>query len=263
MSDVVGQAEALRRATIDASLQSFLVSLQDTLAPGLRFESAIGVPDPWQEEFLSAEDEFILALCSRQVGKSTATSCIAWDAVSRGKFVIIVAPSERQSKELLRKVLTFKHADRAAPAAIRSTMTELELANGGRLICAPSDSDTIRGFSAVDLLIFEEAAFMLDDVITAVMPMRADNGKIVMISTPAGRAGLFYELWTGGKVRKVSARSINIPRLSAKVEFDRQHMPAIKFRQEHLCEFLGSGTPFFDPDAIARAINHDVGALRL
>jgi hypothetical protein len=247
---------------MDSAVRELIQGVAEGLDPAIRFARVVGDPDDWQIDFLRSADEFVVCLCSRQVGKSTATACLAWDTLTRGKFVLLVAPSERQAKELFRKVIDFKNADRTAPTAIRSTLTELELANGGRLVCAPSSSDTIRGYS-VDSLILEEAAFQPDDLITAVLPMRKADGRVIMISTPAGRSGLFYDLWTEGKVRKVYARSIDITRLAEKVDFDRRHMPSTKFRQEHLCEFLGSGVPFFDPLAIEAAINNNAKALVL
>jgi len=247
---------------MDSAVRELIQGVSEGLDPAIRFGRVVGDPDDWQIDFLRSADEFVVCLCSRQVGKSTATACLAWDALTRGQFVLLVAPSERQAKELFRKVIDFKNSDRSAPTSVRSTLTELELANGGRLVCAPSSSDTIRGYS-VDSLILEEAAFQPDDLITAVLPMRKADGRVIMISTPAGRSGLFYELWSEGKVRKVYARSIDIQRLAEKVDFDRRHMPAAKFRQEHLCEFLGTGVPFFDPLAIEAAISSDARALVL
>jgi hypothetical protein len=77
-------------------------------------------------------------------------------------------------------------------------------------------------------------------VITAVLPMRAENGRILMSSTPNGAQGMFYELWRDGKVKRIAAKSIEIPRLRRKVEFDRAHMPKIKFQVEHECSFIGA-----------------------
>lgn len=247
---------------LDSALLDYLDGLHVALDPSARFERVIGEPDGWQRDFLSSTSEFALVLCSRQVGKSTSTACLAWAAMSLGQMVLIVAPSERQSKELLRKVIDFKNADPTAPRVVRSTLTELELANGGRCLVAPASSDTIRGFT-VDLLIVEEAAFVPDDVITAILPMRRESGRVVMISTPAGRQGIFFDLWQAAKVQRIFARSVDIPRLAAKVEFDRRFMPLLKFRTEHLCEFLGSGTPAFDPLSLEAAISHETRALVL
>ena len=219
----------------------------------------VGEPDPWQVELLHAGDEFILVLASRQVGKSTTIACIVWHMLAQGKFVVLIAPSERQSKELFRKVMTFKH--RSHIMAVRSTQTELELSNGGRLVCAPSSSDTIRGYSAVDCLVLDEAAFMDDDTITAVLPMRAEDGRILMSTTPNGARGFFYEVWKDGMARRINARSIEIPRLQRKVAFDRAHMPKIRFEVEHLCSFIGSGKPYFNPIAIEAALSQEVTPL--
>jgi hypothetical protein len=244
---------------LDTQLYEFLLAVSEDLDPTFLFERVIGEPDPWQVELLHAGDEFILVLASRQVGKSTTIACIVWHMLAQGKFVVLIAPSERQSKELFRKVMTFKH--RSHLMAVRSTQTELELSNGGRLVCAPSSSDTIRGYSAVDCLVLDEAAFMDDDTITAVLPMRAEDGRILMSTTPNGARGFFYEVWKGGKARRINARSIEIPRLRRKVEFDRAHMPRIRFEVEHLCSFIGSGRPYFNPIAIETALSREVEPL--
>jgi hypothetical protein len=82
-----------------------------------------------------------------------------------------------------------------------------------------------------------------------------------MSSTPNGAQGLFYELWRGGKVRRIHARSVDIPRLAKKVAFDRAHMPKIRFDVEHLCSFIGSGKPYFNPIAIQAALSQEVTPL--
>lgn len=249
---------------LDTALADFLEATILALDPVERFRRVIGEPDDWQVDFLTARDPFVCALCSRQTGKSTATACLAYDAISRGMFVLILAPSERQSRELLRKVMLFRTADRHAPALIRSTLTEIEVMGGGRVVCVPASSETLRGFSAADMIILEEAAFASDDAINAILPSRADHGRIVAITTPGGsRSGFFHSVWTGGSVRRIIARSTEIPRLASKVAFDRQHMPDIRFRVEHLLEWLGSGTQFISRDVIVAAFDNEVEAMRL
>jgi hypothetical protein len=244
---------------LDTQLLDFLLAVGEDIDPALLFERVIGEPDPWQSELLDARDEFILVLASRQVGKSTTIACLVWRALARGKFVVLIAPSERQSRELFRKVEVFKR--RSSLVAVRSTQTELELVNGGRLVVAPSTSDTLRGFSAVDLLVIDEAAFTSDDTISAVLPMRAEDGRVLMSTTPNGARGFFYEVWRDGRVRRINARSIEIPRLARKVEFDRRHMPKIRFEVEHMCSFIGSGRAYFNPVAVDAALSEEVRPL--
>jgi Terminase large subunit, T4likevirus-type, N-terminal len=241
---------------LDTQLFDFLLATCEDLDPVFLFERVIGAPDPWQSELLHAEDEFILVLASRQVGKSTTIACIVWSLLAKGKFIVLCAPSQRQAAELYKKVMGFRN--RSHIMSIRSTQTELELSNGGRLVCAPSSSDTIRGYSAVDLICLDEAAFADDETITALMPMRAENGKIFMSTTPNGARGFFYEVWKEGKVRRINARSVEIPRLARKVAFDKAHLPSVKFEVEHLCSFIGSGRPYFNPVAIEAALSQEV-----
>jgi Terminase large subunit, T4likevirus-type, N-terminal len=245
----------------DDILDDFVTSLLTAIDPCIRFRKAIGDPDPWQREVLEADDRFVVVLASRQIGKSTAIACLAWAAFCEGQQVLIAAPSERQSKELLRRVHDFRHADPHAPMITRSNLTEIEGGNGGRIMCVPA-TDQARGFT-VDLLILDEAAFLPDDAIAALLPMRTAEGRVLMISTPKGRDGFFYETWENGKVRKVFARSIDTPRLANKVEFDRTFMSSLRFAQEHECRFLGGGMPLISTDVLDAAVTGSRGALTL
>jgi hypothetical protein len=72
--------------------------------------------------------------------------------------------------------------------------TGLRLSNGSSVVCVPSSADTIRGFSAIDLLIEDEASFVDDVVHEAVRPMiAASKGQFMMLSTPNGQRGHFYD----------------------------------------------------------------------
>ena len=244
---------------MQAELRQYLSSIVVGLDPVERFRQAVGQPDDWQHDILRADprhspdDAFIAVLCSRQLGKSTTVAGLAWDDLTRGKQVLIAAPSERQSRELLRRCSAFRDADPAPPKIVRANLTELEADNGGRIICVPA-TDQARGFTC-DTLVVEEAAFVADEAIAALLPMRKADGRVLMISTPKGREGFFFETWTEGKVRKIAARSVDVPRVKAKVAFDRKFMSELRFRVEHLCEFLGAGLPLISLDVLDNAIS--------
>ena len=55
-----------------------------------------------------------------------------------------------------------------------------------------------------------------------------------MMSTPRGREGFFYDTWSAGKTRRIFARSVDIPRLTDKVEYDRRFMSEMRFRANTL-----------------------------
>ena len=251
----------------DKHLNTFLRGLSVSLDPVERFRMTIGEPDPYQIEIMrtdperNPDDQFVTCLASRQVGKSTTIAGLSWDDATRGKTVLIAALMQRQSMELLRRVIDFKNADPFAPRVIRQTLTELELQNGGRVISIPA-TDGARGFTA-DTVVLDEASFLDDLAIAALLPMRKASGRVLMISTANGRQGFFYDTWVSKKTRRIYARSVDIPRLTEKVAYDRRFMNDLRFRSEHLCEFLGGGVPLIGWDVLDRSANHEVKALCL
>lgn len=254
----------------DKHLLGFLQGLTVSLDPIERFRLTVGEPDPWQETLLrtnpaaNEEDRMVLALCGRQSGKSTTAGCLAYSDFQKGKMVLLTAPSLRQSTELFRRILAFKDTDPFCPQIVRQTQTELEAhpRHGGRIVCLPA-TDQARGMTA-DTILADEACFLDDDALTAFFPMRRESGRILLLSTPNLRQGFFYETWTSGKqVRRITARGIDIERRRAQVEFDRSTMADATFRREHLCEFIGAGTPLISWESLEKTSNPNVKALEL
>ncbi|GIT86166.1 terminase large subunit domain-containing protein [Roseobacter sp. OBYS 0001] len=254
----------------DPHLLSYLQGLTVSLDPIERFKLAVGEPDEWQNTLLQTNprlneaDRMVLALCGRQSGKSTTAGGLGYDDFSKGKMVILTAPSLRQSTELFRRILEFKNTDPFCPPIVRQTQTELEAhpSHGGRIIVVPA-TDQARGMTA-DTIIADEACFLDDDALTAFFPMRKETGRIFLLSTPNLRQGFFYDTWVSKtQVTRIMARSIDVPRRRAQVEFDRKTMPEATFRREHLCEFVGSGTPLVSWETLEGASNKEVRALCL
>ena len=58
---------------------------------------------------------------------------------------------------------------------------------------------TVRGFSAVSMLLIDEAARVEDSMYKALRPMLAvSDGDLWLMSTPRGQQGFFYEAWEHG-----------------------------------------------------------------
>lgn len=168
--------------------------------PSLILEAQGFTPDPWQRELLLSRDPYLLLNCSRQTGKSTTVAALALYQllIAHDSLVLLAAPSERQSRELFRKVIDAYQALGQPVPAIKLNQTELELETGARLVALPGREETIRSFSGVDLLILDEASRVPDALYRSVRPMLAvSQGRLVALSTPFGQRGWFYEEWTG------------------------------------------------------------------
>ena len=222
--------------------------------------------DPWQEDLLRSSSDRVLLNCSRQSGKSTMSGVIALHRALYypGSLVLCLAPALRQSQELFGKVLGFyRELGRpVAPQAERKLSLELE--NGSRIMTLPGSEKTIRGFSGAALLLVDEAARVEDELYFAVRPMLAvSGGALLMLTTPYGKRGAFFEEWTNGQGwERYRVTAEECPRISETfLEEERAALPGWVYRQEYLCSFEETEDTVFTTDMIERAVTPEVTAL--
>src|ERR1017187_5069105 len=115
-------------------------------------------PDAAQARALRSKSKRGLLNCTRQWGKSTVTAAKAvHQAWSRkGSLTIVVSPSARQSGELVRKASGFASQMGVRAKGDGDNEISLEFPNGSRIIGLPGTEATVRGFSAVSLLLVDE-----------------------------------------------------------------------------------------------------------
>jgi len=224
-------------------------------------------PDPWQRDVLRSTDRQTILLCSRQAGKSTVSAVLAvHEAVYRAaSLVLLLSPSLRQSQELFRKALdTYRALDRTVPATAETRLT-LELDNGSRIVSLPGRESTIRGFSGVSLLIEYEASRVPDTLYQAVRPMLAvSGGRIVLLSTPFGKRGHFYQTWTEGGPdwQRVKVPAADVPRIPAAwLAAERARIGDWWFQQEYACQFVDTDDQVFSTDLITGALSDEAPVL--
>lgn len=235
-------------------------SLADDLASALdpvAFAHTAGVEaDAWQADVLRSCDPRILMNCSRQSGKSTVAAIIALHRATfyPGSLVLLLSPSLRQSSELFRTVARTYGAIGETVPADALTVLRLELSNGSRVLSLPASEQTIRGLSAVDLLIIDEASRVGDDLYSSVRPMLAtSNGRLIALSTPFGKRGWWSDAWhSSHDWRRVQVTAEECPRISPEflVE-EREQSGDWWFRQEYLCEFMDAESQAFRTEDIA------------
>ncbi len=225
-------------------------------------------PDAAQCHVLGGHHRRLLLNCSRQWGKSTVTAVkVLHLLVSRpGALVLVGSKTLRQSGELVAKVKSFGMRMGVRMRGDGMNPVSAVLPNGSRLVGLPGRSgNEIRGFSAVDLLILDEAAQVVDEVYYAVRPMVAvRDGDIWLLSTPYGKRGFFFHEWQHGGERweRVRVPAAECPRISAEfLEEERQTGGEDYFRQEYCCEFVDVDGSMFSRDVVERAFREDVSVL--
>jgi hypothetical protein len=234
------------------------------------FAAAVGLPDldPWQERLLSSEAPRVLMNCARQTGKSTTAGVLALHRALHvpGSLVLILAPAERQAKELFSKVAeAYRALGHPVPADSYRALGAT-LANGSRIEALPGTEKTIRGFSGADLLIVDEASRVTDELYYAVRPMLAvSGGRLMLLSTPHGKRGVFFEEWEhgdGSAWERYEVPASECPRIPASfLEEERRSLPAWIYRQEYECSFEDTEDQLFGFDLVQASITDEVAPL--
>jgi hypothetical protein len=182
-----------------------------------------------------------------------------------GSLTIVVSPSARQTGEFLRKASGFVRKLGIRARGDGDNEMSLLLPNGSRIVGLPGSESTVRGFSAVSLMLIDEAARVSDELYKAVRPMLAiGDGALWLMSTPFGKRGFFYEEWANGGTRwkRVTVPATECPRISANFLADeRAALGEWWFRQEYLCEFVEGNDSLFDYELVNTSIRHDVEPL--
>jgi hypothetical protein len=255
-------------------LERDVAALRTRLAPPAAPLSALDVarrggiePDPWQVDVLASETRQIILLCSRQSGKSQTAAILATHRAVTvpHSLVLLLAPALRQSQELFRKVKNVSAALGPTVPAVVENALSLELANGSRIVCLPGKEQTVRGFSAPDLVIEDESARVPDELHQAIRPMLAiSQGRLILLSSPFGRRGHFYETWEhgGSEWLRVKVTAHEVPRIDPEwLEAERAAIGDWWFAQEYLCEFKDAVDSYFRGEDVAAMASADVRPL--
>jgi phage FluMu gp28-like protein len=181
--------------------------------------------------------------CTRQWGKSTVTAVKAAHRAytEAGSLTLALSPSARQSGEFLRKAQGF--ARRLGIKVRGDGHNEMSIAfpNGSRIVGLPGNETTVRGFSAVSLMLIDEAARVEDDFYRAMRPALAvGDGDLWLMSTPNGQRGFFWEEWDHGteEWERISVAGPECPRISERFLAEERAKGDKWYRQEYLCEFV-------------------------
>jgi Terminase large subunit, T4likevirus-type, N-terminal len=218
-------------------------------------------PDPRQIEVLQSTARYGILNCSRQWGKSTIAAAKAVHrAFTRPNSTILVAsPTERQSAEFIRKAAAMVATLGIRPRGDGDNANSLLFPNGSRIVGLPGTEGTVRGFSAISLILIDEASRVDDALYKALRPMLAmGDGDLWLLSTPCGKQGFFYDCWEHGGADwfRIAVPATECPRISARfLEAEMSAVGPIWFAQEYMGEFVDNGMSVFSRDLIEQALD--------
>jgi hypothetical protein len=220
------------------------------------------------------ENRFVALNFARQMGKSTCLSIfILWLAMfNEDKMIGILSNKESSAKSLMKdiKIAYLEMPDFLKPGAEKWDQTALGFDNGSSIIGGTTAVDSFRG-EALSLLALDEFAHVpqeiADEFFTSAFPTISTGGRMIVVSTPNGSVGKFYDIFTNaGKV----VDGIQSPFVTLKVPWSRNGerdekwraetlsvLGKVRFAQEHECSFSGSSNTLIDGNILSKIVTHD------
>jgi len=195
------------------------------------------VLDSWQKDVYYCEERYIIIKSGRQVGKTTTIGAkvTKYAAENPNKKTLIISRTQKQSGYLFDMVKQLLFAAEI-PLLDEPTETKAKLKNGHIIYSLPSGwTGAGLRFLTAHLIIVEEAAYIPDEVFTAVRPMGATtNAQVIMFSTPFGPSGFFFNCWHDDQFRRYDVSSEDCKRIPLEfLKAEKQRMSKIEYQREY------------------------------
>lgn len=213
------------------------------------------------------KNKHVVVMSGRQSGKTTC-SCIylLWMALFNEHCPIaVLANKQKNAVEIIDDI---KKAYEGVPSfmkpgTLQYNATMIEFENGSKVFGAATSENALRGFSA-KILFCDEFAFVPKNIAEKFwksnFPIIGNSGKIILVSTPNGPAGLYYDIW-----QSANKRDGNYPFAPFKVDwwevpgrdekFKKDTIAALGllgWKQEYECSFEGSSKTLLSGDALEK-----------
>ena len=197
---------------------------------------------------------------SRQSGKTTLCEILLIETLIKKKCTCAyISPDFAQGKKVFREIVNLLSQTQLIKKKNSSDLT-IQLINDSFLQFFSAKNPTaIRGNTISGLLVLDEAAYLPEETADGqnfyhmvVKPVtKAKKPKVIFVSTPNGKFGLFYQKYLEGftsETTKTVECNIYTDSTISKEEIDelKATTPPLAFRQEFLVEFLDSALTVFE-----------------
>lgn len=205
--------------------------------------------------------KYMILVWSRQSGKSVFAEIACIESLCKqDKFSAYITPQYKHGEKVYEELVKYLEPTGLIKRK-NGQKLRIESIYGSVLQFFSGDSPTaIRGNTVSDILIIDEASYFPDQLsngediwYNVIQPItKARCKKIIMISTPAGKRGFFYQHYMraleGKEGYACMKRTIYDDSLVSKdyIEDQKQGTPEKIFQQEYECIFLDSALTFFE-----------------
>lgn len=204
--------------------------------------------------------QYVVLRWSRQCGKSVLAEVLLMEYLfKKGTFNAYISPSFNLGRKVFSEISKMLENSGIVKKANATTLTIETIYDSTLQFLSMEAYTSIRGLTISGILILDECSYYPDILPNGeepwgnvIMPIvKARKPKVVFISTPRGKRGMFYNMYLkakeGIKGYAELSRTIYDDELVTKEEIEeiRKSVSELAFRQEFLIEFLDSSLTFF------------------
>lgn len=217
---------------------------------------------------LQVDNDDHMFLCGNTLIPTHNTTCsciyLLWFSIfNADKEVAILANKQSTAGSIVSDIKT---AYELLPAWIKPGVKKydsltIEFDNGTKVYARATSPDALRGES-VSLMFLDEFGFvpenMADEFWASQQPTLSTGGSCIIVSTPNGACGLYYELWKKAQKKNSGWGHLKItwdchPDRDEKWKEETiSDIGKVKFFQEHQCSFTGSSYTLIDGDVLQK-----------
>lgn len=229
--------------------------------PQLNFDIKLTNKQKEAYDTLHSDDcQFLIARWSRQCGKTVFSEiCMIEYLCKKNTFNAYISPSFAQGKKVYGELIRLLENSGIIKSANASDL-KIESIFGSTLqFFSMASATAIRGNTVSGLLVIDEAAFIpvrlsdgSDPYYNVIFPIiKARKPKVLVISTPNGRQGLFYDLYMKAFNKEKGYKEITATIMDdslitdEEIEELKKGYPNLAFEQEFMCKFLDNALTVF------------------
>lgn len=208
----------------------------------------------------SDEVQYLVCRFSRQSGKSVfAEIMLIQYLFKQDTFNVYVSPTFSLGRKVFKEIVTMLTPTKIIKKANASTLTIETIYNSTLQFLSVDAYTSIRGLTCSGIMCLDEAAYYPDVLPNGediwwnvLMPLtKARNPKVLIISTPNGKRGLFWDFYLKALNKEKGyaeiSRTIYQDNLisNEKIEEIKKGYPPLAWQQEFECKFLSNALTVF------------------
>lgn len=204
----------------------------------------------------------LLACCySRQSGKTVLAEILLIENLLKNhKYNAYISPTFAQGKKVFNEIVALLEPTKLIKKANAAELYIESVTNSKVQFFSMQSPTSIRGTTVSGLLVLDEAAYFPkilsnseDPWYNVIFPIiKAQNPQVIIISTPNGKQGFFYDLYTQAlSKKKIGYRALTATIYddelitSEQIEEIKKGYPPLAFAQEFECKFLDDALTVF------------------